>query len=124
MSDTSSTTAPRRALVTGSTSGIGRATALALARDGFEVIVHGRDATRGEETVAAIREAGGVARLVLADLSDDADRARLADEAADVEVLVNNGGTSWSGPSADLVADRYDRLFDGNVRATYFLTAA
>lgn len=115
---------PRKALVTGSTSGIGRATALALAADGFEVIVHGRDAARGEETVAAIHAAGGRARPVLADLSSEADRTRLASEAADVEVLVNNGGTSWSGPSAEMSAEAYDRLFDGNVRATYLLTSA
>ena len=49
----------QRALVTGATSGIGRAIALQLARDGAEVIVHGRDAARGANTVEAITAAGG-----------------------------------------------------------------
>jgi NAD(P)-dependent dehydrogenase (short-subunit alcohol dehydrogenase family) len=49
----------QKALVTGATSGLGRAIAFQLACDGAEVIVHGRDATRGTETVEAIIEAGG-----------------------------------------------------------------
>jgi NAD(P)-dependent dehydrogenase (short-subunit alcohol dehydrogenase family) len=85
---------PRTALVTGSTSGIGKATALALAlaREGFHVIVRGRDAQRGAATVEEITKAGGHARFVAADLSDAADVERLASEAGEVDVLVNNGG--------------------------------
>ena len=112
------------ALVTGATSGIGRATALTLARDGFDVIVHGRDATRGETTVHAIQNAGGSARFVAADLADADDVARLAAEAGDVEVLVNNGGISWFGPTADLSPDTFDHLFASNVRSAYQLVAA
>ena len=95
-------TAGRVALVTGATSGIGRAAALRLAADGFTVLVHGRDERRGAETVARIEAAGGTARFLAADL-DDADAVRaLAAAAGDVDVLVNNGGFSWFGPTADL----------------------
>jgi NAD(P)-dependent dehydrogenase (short-subunit alcohol dehydrogenase family) len=59
--------------VTGATSGIGRAVALRSARDGAEVIVHGRDTAPGADTVASITAAGGRARFVAADLSDPAD---------------------------------------------------
>ena len=67
------------AFVTGASRGIGRAIALQLAREGAEVLVHGRDALRGAETVAAITSAGGRARFVAADLSDPADLQRLVD---------------------------------------------
>ncbi|MCU1661684.1 MAG: hypothetical protein QOI36_1656 [Pseudonocardiales bacterium] len=114
----------RTALVTGATSGIGRATAIQLAREGAEVIVHGRDASRGEQVVAEITRALGKARFIAADLSDPTEIRRLADEASEVDVLVNNAGFSWFGPTADLDVATYDALFDSNVRAAYFLVAA
>ena len=54
------------ALVTGATGGIGRATAMKLGADGFTVIVHGRNAARGADTVAAVEAAGGQARFAAA----------------------------------------------------------
>jgi NAD(P)-dependent dehydrogenase (short-subunit alcohol dehydrogenase family) len=113
----------RTVLVTGATSGIGRATALALAGEGWSVIVHGRDAARGAATVKEIVEAGGQARFVAADLGDAADVRRLVDEVGDVDALVNNGGFSWFGPTPDLDADGFDALFASNVRAAYQLVA-
>ena len=114
----------RTALVTGAISGIGRAAAVQLARAGADVLVHGRDADRGEQVVAEITREGGKARFIAADLSDPAEVRRLADEAGDVDVLVNNAGFSWFGPTADLDVATYDALFDSNVRAPYYLVAA
>ena len=116
--------ADQRALVTGATSGIGRAIALQLARNGAEVIVHGRDANRGAETVKAIIEAGGRARFVPADLSDPGDLQRLVEDVGAVDVLVNSAGFSWFGPTADLDVETFDALFASDVRAPYFLVAA
>lgn len=113
----------RTVLVTGATSGIGRATAFALADDGWSVIVHGRDTGRGEATVKEIVEAGGRARFVAADLGDAAAVHRLIDEVGEVDALVNNGGFSWFGPTAELDADGFDGLFASNVRAAYQLVA-
>jgi NAD(P)-dependent dehydrogenase (short-subunit alcohol dehydrogenase family) len=120
----SAPTAPLSALVTGATSGIGRATALRFAADGFEVLVHGRDPERGAEVVTEIEHAGGRARFIPADLADPDDVARLAKEAGDVAVLINNGGFSWFGPTADLDVATFDALFASNVRAAYLLVAA
>jgi NAD(P)-dependent dehydrogenase (short-subunit alcohol dehydrogenase family) len=112
------------ALVTGATAGIGRGVALRLGADGWTVIVNGRNAERGQDVVAEIEAAGGRARFVGADVADMADVHRLAEEAGEVDVLVNNAGTSWFGPTADLDEAEFGSLFDGNVRATYYLVAA
>jgi NAD(P)-dependent dehydrogenase (short-subunit alcohol dehydrogenase family) len=112
------------ALVTGATSGIGKAAALKLAEHGATVLVHGRDAGRGAQIVDQIEQAGGEARFVAADLSDPADVAQLAAAIGRVDILVNNAGSSWFGPSSELDIPTYDRLFDGNVRSAYLLTGA
>jgi NAD(P)-dependent dehydrogenase (short-subunit alcohol dehydrogenase family) len=111
------------ALVTGATSGIGRAVALELARRGADVIVSGRDQIRGAETVATITAAGGTARFVRADLGDLDSIERLAEEARDVDVLINNAGSFAFGPTADQDVESFDRMFDVNVRGVFFLTA-
>lgn len=114
----------RTALVTGATSGIGRAAALALARDGFKVLVHGRDAGRGAAVVKEIESAGGTAEFRAADLTDVDALRQLAASVGDVDVLVNNAGFSWFGPTADLDTNTFDELFAANVRSAYYLTAA
>jgi NAD(P)-dependent dehydrogenase (short-subunit alcohol dehydrogenase family) len=82
------------ALVTGSTSGIGRAIAIEFARQGARVVVHGRDAARGREVVDEAVAAGGDARFLAADLSAEDACVRLVSEAVEwlggMTVLVNN----------------------------------
>jgi NAD(P)-dependent dehydrogenase (short-subunit alcohol dehydrogenase family) len=116
--------APRTALVTGATSGIGRAAAVRLAEDGFHVLVHGRDAERGAAVVSEIEKNGGSARFLAADLTDIHEIEQLGSAAGDAEVLVNNAGFSWFGPTPDLTPDTFDALFAANVRSAYFLVAA
>src|SRR3984957_19998296 len=109
------------ALVTGATSGIGRAAAEELGRHGAEVVVHGRDAARGSVVVDSILGQGGQARFVAADLTAVAQLDDLVDRAGPVDVLVNNAGFSWFGPTADLDAATFDRLVAAAVRGAGFL---
>jgi NAD(P)-dependent dehydrogenase (short-subunit alcohol dehydrogenase family) len=126
MTSTSST--PSTALVTGATSGIGRATAVALAAAGIHVAVTGRDKARGDQVVAAIRAAGGRADFVAADLRDAASAAQLASAAeavlGHVDILVNNAGSGAFGPTVETTEAAFDELFALNVKVPYFLTAA
>jgi 3-oxoacyl-[acyl-carrier protein] reductase len=86
----------KRALVTGSTSGIGAAIARCLAAEGVAVAIHGRDAERAERVAADIRDGGGQVIVTLGDLIDDAAANRVADAVQQnwggVDILVNNAG--------------------------------
>jgi NAD(P)-dependent dehydrogenase (short-subunit alcohol dehydrogenase family) len=90
--------AGEKALVTGSTAGIGRAIAIEFGREGAEVVVTGRDAQRGAEVVRTIGEAGGQARFLAADLADEAACSDLVLETVEalggLTVLVNNAAAS------------------------------
>jgi NAD(P)-dependent dehydrogenase (short-subunit alcohol dehydrogenase family) len=113
-----------KALVTGATSGLGRAIALRLAGDGGDVAVHGRDAARGAQTVEAIRAQGGSARFVAADLNDAVSVTRLTNEVGAIDILVNNAGFSVWGPTETFEIASFDKMFAANVRAPFFLVAA
>jgi NAD(P)-dependent dehydrogenase (short-subunit alcohol dehydrogenase family) len=67
---------------------------------------------------------GGKARFIGADLSHPDDVAALANAAGELDVLVNNSGPWWFGPTADLDREAFDALFAGNVRGPYYLVAA
>ncbi|HEY6887129.1 MAG TPA: SDR family oxidoreductase [Solirubrobacter sp.] len=108
-----------RALITGATSGIGRAGAEKLAAAGYDVVIHGRDAKRGAEVAAAT---GGT--FIAADLGDADDVRRLAEAAGDVDVLVNNAGISVWGPTGAFDLAAYDAMFASNVRAPFILVGA
>lgn len=112
------------ALVTGATSGIGRAVARSLAGQGAEVVLHGRDRDRGEALVKEIAQGGGSARFVAADLTDAEETLRLAAEAGDVDILVNNAGLFEFSPTAVTGAESFDRQIAVNTRAPFLLVGA
>ncbi len=114
----------QKALVTGATSGIGRAIAVKLAEAGATVYVTGRRAELGKETVELIEKAGGTGHFIVADVGDIDDVRKLAEEVGEVDVLVNNAGIFPFSPTAEQSLESYQQVFDVNVRATYFLTAA
>ena len=117
------------ALITGSTSGIGKATAVQLAALGAHVVVSGRDKSRGDAVVTGIRSDGGTADFVAADLNDEHSVLQLAERATEVggghvDILVNNGGVFPFGATADTPAEQIDEVFAVNVKAPYLLAAA
>ncbi|WP_371786534.1 SDR family NAD(P)-dependent oxidoreductase [Streptosporangium subroseum] len=118
----------KTALITGSTSGIGRGVADKLAGSGARVLITGRDLERGHSAVAEIRAAGGKADFIAADLHDAASAKALAAEAValagEVDILVNSAGIFILGPTAALTEADFDATYNINVKALYFLVAA
>lgn len=122
----------KRALVTGSSMGIGAAAALALAREGAAVVVHGIEQEHVDEVVGSITSAGGNAHGVVSDISQDAGAELLAEEARSalggVDVLVNNAGiltpASWMDATPQMWADLYAVNVLGAVRLIRLLAPA
>ncbi|HEY2578764.1 MAG TPA: SDR family oxidoreductase [Streptosporangiaceae bacterium] len=112
------------ALITGSTAGIGREAARLLAAEGAQIIVTGRDTQRGAAVAGSITEGGGAARFVQADLADLASLRRLADDAGEVDILVNNAAAFPMGSALSVDVETFDAALAANLRAPYFLTAA
>jgi NAD(P)-dependent dehydrogenase (short-subunit alcohol dehydrogenase family) len=118
----------KTALVTGATSGIGRAIAEAFAREGAQVVVSGRDQQRGNVVVEGIRAAGGSATFVAAELTSKAAIDQLAREATEavgpIDILVNNAGIGYFSPTAAIDEATFDTLLTTNMKSPFYLTAA
>lgn len=111
----------RTALVTGGSSGIGQAIAVALADAGAHVLVAARTRSTIDATVDDIRAAGGSADGIVADLSTRAGAHALADAAGDVDVLVNSAGINLRPPMADLDEATWDATMAVNLDAPFVL---
>ena len=112
------------AIVTGSSRGIGRATAIRLAQDGFQITVnYSQDRDGGEETVRMVEDHGGEAIAVRADVSDPDDVKELVDrtveEFGDLGVLVNNAGFSHHATLEDLAYEDWQKGLDVNLTGAF-----
>jgi NAD(P)-dependent dehydrogenase (short-subunit alcohol dehydrogenase family) len=120
----------KTSLVTGATSNIGRAIALAYGAEGAHVVVSGRSEERGAEVVERIRSGGGQADFLATDLNGSAQASQdLAAGAlrvlgGHIDILVNNAGVFPSTTTASTDESTFDEVYRVNVKAPYFLTAA
>ena len=115
----------KRALVTGSTAGIGFAIASGLAREGAEVIVNGRSEQRTEKAVERIGAEGGTkATGIAADLGTAGGAARMAEQAGEVDILVNNVGIFEPVPFPEIDDQAWLRIFEINVMSGVRLSRA
>jgi NAD(P)-dependent dehydrogenase (short-subunit alcohol dehydrogenase family) len=113
------------ALITGALTGIGRATAVAFAKAGAEVVISGRHADEGQKLAAELRSFGAEAEFVQADVRRESDVQKLIDHTVSrfgrLDAAVNNAGTEGKpGPLTDQTAESYDATFDTNVLGTLF----
>ena len=115
----------RVAIITGSGSGIGKATALALAQEGMKIVLCGRTVSKLEETAKLVEEAGGKAMIVSGDLRDESYIIRIVDETMEafgrIDVLINNAGVSLAKPVVDCTAEEFDQIMDTNMKAPFLL---
>jgi NAD(P)-dependent dehydrogenase (short-subunit alcohol dehydrogenase family) len=121
------TTSKKIALVTGASRGIGRATALALAKAGVRMMIHyGRSASEAQALQKQIETDGGQADTVSADLASPDGPEKIAEQAQKVagtnlDILVANAGISKVAPIENHTIEDFDNLFATNVRAPFFL---
>lgn len=117
------------ALVTGGTSGIGRAVAEQLASLGMHVIVAGRNTEKGRKTVNNIHELGGKANFVQVNLEDESGASTLAKDAIElssngyIDILINNAAIYPAGLTHHMEQKDFERVYTLNVKAPYFLVA-
>src|SRR5262245_48460622 len=115
-----------RILLTGASSGIGRALALRLAGEGAQLVLASRNQQRLDELVRSIWEKGGTATVITADVVDPAQRARLIDAAlaalGGLDVLINNAGVGARGWFADSTPEELRRIMEVNFFSAVELT--
>jgi 3-oxoacyl-[acyl-carrier protein] reductase len=118
----------RVSLVTGAGSGIGRAIAEKLAREGERVVVNDLEEASAEEVVAGIVESGREAASAPGDVSDPEDVGRMVERAREafgpIEVLVNNAGYGRQKPFVELTVEDFDRMIGVHLRGTFLCTSA
>ena len=116
------------ALVTGSTTGIGEASARALAAEGATVMLHGRDEARGSAVLAELRAAGAQAELTIGDVADAAFCTDLVDGCVErfgrIDVLVNNAGILPEGNALETDDETWMNCMQVNLNAVFFLSRA
>lgn len=114
-------------LITGSTDGVGRVVAQRLGAAGARVLVHGRDATRGDAVIAELEAAAGKAEFCAADLASLAEVRRLAATVRArtdrLDILINNAGVGTAGDERQTSADGYELRFAVNYLAGFLLTS-
>ena len=113
------------ALVTGGTSGIGRAAALLFAEEGAQVVITGRDEARGRAVVVEIEETGGSAVFVISDVRFTADCRRAVDETLQafgrLDILFNNAGVFYANTVPDSSEEEWDWTIDTCLKGTYLM---
>jgi glucose 1-dehydrogenase len=119
----------KRAVVTGSRRGIGRAIAVRFAREGADVVINDLDVSgTARETLAAVEAAGRRGVLVQADISRTEDASRLIDEAVrllgPLDILVNNAGIEMHAPFVEVTEADYDKVLGVNLKGAFFVTQA
>jgi gluconate 5-dehydrogenase len=118
----------RRALVTGSSQGIGFALALGLARHGADVILNGRDGERAEAAARLLRAEGYEAQSAAFDVTDHQavsdGVARIEAEQGPIDILINNAGMQFRSPLEDFPVDKWDALLKTNVSSIFYVGQA
>lgn len=113
------------AVITGGTSGIGKATVLRFCEEGAKVVIVGRNKERGDALVETVKKKGGEAYFVQADMSNPADLDNLLQKTIDkygqIDILFNNAGIYTPGPFESYTSEKWDELMDINLKGPFLM---